>query len=55
MAAIEAIETIYLESEATSVLFDNNFSSYKHLQLRFNAASDSNFGSGDHAGQKINF
>ena len=43
MAAIEAIETVYLESEATSVLFDNNFSSYKHLQLRFNAASDSNY------------
>jgi len=43
MAAIEAIETVCLESEVTSVLFEDNFSSYKHLQLRFNAASDSNY------------
>lgn len=50
MATIEAIETIYLESEVTSVLFEDDFSSYKHLQLRFNAASDTNYGSGDEAG-----
>lgn len=55
MAAIEAIETIYLESEATSVLFDSNFSSYKHLQLRFNVASDSNYGSGAEAGHYRDF
>lgn len=55
MAAIEAIETVYLESEVTSILFEDNFSSYKHLQLRFNAASNSNYGSGADAGHYREF
>ena len=43
MAVIEAIQTTYLEADATSVTFDISSSpgnTYEHLQLRIHAKSD---------------
>jgi len=39
MAAIEAIQTTYLEADAASVTF-SSLGSYEHLQLRISAKSD---------------
>jgi hypothetical protein len=41
MAAIEAIETVYLEADASSVTF-SSLGSYEHLQLRVSARTDRN-------------
>ena len=40
MAVIEAIETIYMEADATSVEFTSIPSSYEHLQLRWSTRAD---------------
>ena len=45
MAAIEAIQTIYLEADVASVEFDS-LGSYEHLQLRINGATNSTYDSG---------
>jgi hypothetical protein len=43
MAIIEAIETLRLEADASSVTFDS-LAGYEHLQLRFSMATDSTGG-----------
>jgi hypothetical protein len=40
MAVIEAIETVYLEADATSVTFSGIPTTYEHLQLRLSCRSD---------------
>lgn len=48
MAVIEAISTVYLEADASSVLFDDIPQTYEHLQVRISGKSDrSNVGSDD--------
>jgi|10_taG_2_1085330.scaffolds.fasta_scaffold19120_3 hypothetical protein len=43
MAIIEALETIYLEADATSVTFSSISASYEHLQIRLTAKSDRDY------------
>ena len=40
MAVIEAIQTTYMEADATSVEFTSIPSSYEHLQLRWSVRAD---------------
>ena len=46
MAVIEAIATTYLEADAASVEFASIPTTYEHLQLRMNIASDSTISDG---------
>ncbi len=46
MAVIEAIKTVYLEADATSITFSSIPSSYEHLQLR---ASPKDSGTGNYS------
>ena len=50
MAVIEAIATTYLEADAASVLFEDIPTTYEHLQLRMNIATDSTYDSGNGPG-----
>lgn len=47
MAVIEAIETVYLEADASSVTFSGIPTTYEHLQLRIQAKSDRTSASND--------
>jgi hypothetical protein len=46
MAVIEAIATTYLEADVATVLFEGIPTTYEHLQLRMNIATDSTYASG---------
>ena len=54
MAVVEAIQTVYLEADATSVTFSSIPSTYEHLQLRLTARSDYAGGTYDTIAVRLN-
>ena len=48
MAVVEAIATTYLEADAASVTFSSIPATYEHLQIRWNARSNSTSWHGDY-------